>query len=147
MTAYDNAGRQAISYRAATIMTLRAATFVSSSRSIATPIDDVDLVMPVSGYIRLVELLTAGASGAVVVGSCVVDLWKDSFAHWPPDVSDSICGSGKPTISSGSSYSDSTFTGWTSTQVAAGDIIRVHLESCSTFRRVSVQLKIEANNT
>lgn len=72
-------------------------------------------------------------------GSIVIDLWKDTYANFPPTVADTITASEKPTISSGTKDSDETLTGWT-TSVSAGDIIRVNVDSATTVTRCSLIL-------
>jgi hypothetical protein len=67
-------------------------------------------------------------------GSIVIDLWKDTYANFPPTVADTITASAKPTISSDVKASDTTLTGWTTT-VTAGDIIRINVDSCTTIQR------------
>jgi hypothetical protein len=71
-------------------------------------------------------------------GSCVIDLWKDTYANFPPDNSDSICDSGTcPTLSAAQKGQDSTLTSWT-TSITAGDYIRANVDSCSTIEFVEV---------
>jgi hypothetical protein len=67
-------------------------------------------------------------------GSIVVDLWKDTYANFPPTVADTITASAKPTITTDVKASDTTLTDWTTT-VAAGDIIRVNVDSCTTIQK------------
>lgn len=74
-------------------------------------------------------------------GSIVIDLWKDSYANYPPTDSDSITASAPPTISSSTKSLDSTLTGWT-TSISAGDIIRVNVDSVTGIERVSLMLKV-----
>lgn len=114
----------------------RGATFVSPSGPIVTPVNDVYVRITKSGTINKVTLLTEGGPGA-----CVVDIWKDTYANFPPTVADSICGASKPTITGGIKYEDSTLTGWT-TSVTAGDVLVFHLQSVSTFSLIFVQLDI-----
>lgn len=73
-------------------------------------------------------------------GSIVVDIWKDSYANYPPTDADSITASAPPTISSATKAQDATLTGWT-TAVAAGDTIRYNVDSATTVTRVVVSLK------
>lgn len=94
-----------------------------------------DIVIPFTGTINQVTLL------ADATGSIVIDLWKDTYANFPPVVGDSIVASAKPTLSSAAKSQDSTLTGWTTT-VAAGDIIRVNVDSAATVQRVTLALKI-----
>lgn len=114
----------------------RGATFVSPSGPIVTPVNDVYIRITKSGTINKVTLLTEGGPGA-----CIVDVWKDTYANFPPTVADSICGAAKPTISGGIKYEDATLTGWTTT-VTAGDVIVFHLQSVSTFSLIFIQLDI-----
>lgn len=95
-----------------------------------------DLVVDFACTILGVTLLADQA------GSLVVDLWKDSYANYPPVVGDSICAAAKPTISAATKAQDTTLTGWT-TSVAAGDIVRVNVDSCTTIQRCTVALKLE----
>ena len=76
------------------------------------------------------------------IGSVVVDLWKDTFANFPPTVTDTICAAAKPTLSSQQKYVDSGLDGWT-TNVNAGDTIRVNVDSTSGITRLCVALKFE----
>lgn len=74
-------------------------------------------------------------------GSIVIDLWKDTYANFPPTVADTITASAKPTISSAVKAEDTTLTGWT-TAVTAGDIVFVNVDSIATFTRVLLSLTI-----
>jgi len=73
-------------------------------------------------------------------GSIVVDIWKDTYANFPPTVADTITASAKPTLSSAAKSQDATLTGWT-TSVSAGDILRFNVDSASTVTRVVLSLK------
>jgi hypothetical protein len=74
-------------------------------------------------------------------GSVVLNIWKDTFANFPPTVADSICGSSKPTISSSNKYTDSTLTGWT-TSIAANDILAFNVESVLNFTKLTITLNL-----
>lgn len=129
-----NAAGDAIEFKDPT--TTRGATWVISTGTIATPVADVMVRCYTGGTIRKVTVLTAGGPG-----SCVVDIWKDSYANFPPTVGDSICGASKPTISASIKYEDSTLTGWT-TSISPGDVLVFHLDSSSTFSSIFIQLDI-----
>lgn len=75
-------------------------------------------------------------------GSIVLDLWKDTYANFPPTGADSICASAKPTLSAAVKAKDTTLTGWT-TSIAAGDILRLNVDSVSTVTRVTLALKVK----
>lgn len=93
------------------------------------------LRIPFAGTIDSVTLL------ADQTGSIVVDIWKDTFAAYPPTVADSICASAKPTLSSALKSEDTTLTGWT-TAIAAGDILRFNVDSAATVQNVTLILKV-----
>ncbi len=93
--------------------------------------------VPFAGAIVGVRLL-ADQSGAIVV-----DVWKDTYANYPPTDADSITASAVPTISaSGDKSEDLTLTGWT-TAITAGDIIGFNVDSVTTHQRVTVELVVE----
>jgi hypothetical protein len=72
-------------------------------------------------------------------GSIVVDVWKDSYANYPPVDADSITASAPVTISSATKSEDTTLTGWTKTG-SAGDVLGFHVDSATTVTRVTVSL-------
>jgi hypothetical protein len=94
-----------------------------------------DLALDFAATINQVTLLADQS------GSIVVDIWKDTYANYPPTGADSICASAKPTISSATKSKDSTLTGWT-TSVASGDTLRFNVDSITTCQRVVVVLKM-----
>lgn len=74
-------------------------------------------------------------------GSIVIDVWKDTYANYPPTAADSITASAKPTLSSAVKSEDSTLTGWT-TSITAGQTLRFNVDSASTVTRVNLQLDV-----
>jgi hypothetical protein len=94
-----------------------------------------DLRIPFDCIITEVTLL------ADQTGDIVVDIWKDSYANFPPSNADSITASDVPTIASSNKYNDATLTDWTKT-IAAGDILRFNVDSCTTITRCIVILKV-----
>ena len=75
-------------------------------------------------------------------GSIVVDLWKDTYANYPPAVGDSIVASAPPTISSGVKSEDTTLSGWSKT-LAEGDGILPDIVSVTNMTWVKVVLLAE----
>lgn len=75
-------------------------------------------------------------------GSIVVDIWKDSYANFPPTNDDSITASAPVTISSATKSEDTTLTGWT-TSITAGDVLRFNVDSVTSITRVSILLKVK----
>ena len=74
-------------------------------------------------------------------GSIVVDIWKDSYANYPPTDADSITASAVPTISTATKSQDATLTGWT-TSISAGDILGFNVDSITTCTRVTLSSKV-----
>ena len=103
------------------------------------------------------DAITTGIKGDVVVdfactitqvtmladqsGSIVVDIWKDTYANFPPTDADTITAAAVPTISGAVKSQDSTLSGWT-TSVTAGDILRFNVDSVATCERVTVSLRV-----
>lgn len=75
-------------------------------------------------------------------GSCVVDIWKDTYAQYAPTDADSITAAAVPTISSTTKYQDTTLTGWT-TSVSAGDVLTFNLDSVTSVTRLSINLRVK----
>lgn len=94
-----------------------------------------DIEVPFNCTIQQVTMLADQS------GSIVVDIWKDTYANYPPTDADSITASAVPTISAATKSQDATLTGWT-TSVSAGDILRYNVDSASTVTRVTVSLKV-----
>jgi hypothetical protein len=72
-----------------------------------------------------------------------VDIWKDTYANYPPVVGDSITASAKPTLSSATKSRDTTLTGWT-TSIAAGDVLGFKVDSATTVLKVTLSLTVQA---
>ncbi len=94
-----------------------------------------DIVIPYNCKITEATLLADQS------GSIVIDLWKDSYANYPPTVEDTITASAKPTLSSAIKSQDISLTDWT-TSLTAGDVIRVNVDSATTVTRVTLFLKL-----
>lgn len=103
------------------------------------------------------SVITAGLKGSVPIpfacvitswtlvadqtGSIQMDVWKSSYASYPPSVAGSIVAAAKPAISAGVKASSSTLTGWT-TAVSAGDILAFNIDSVSVINRVTLSLSL-----
>ncbi|RWB68356.1 hypothetical protein [Mesorhizobium sp.] len=97
-----------------------------------------DLPVPFACTIIEAELL------ADQTGSIVIDVWKDTYANYPPTVADTIVASAPPTIISSAKSLDTTLTGWT-TAISAGEVLRFNVNSASAVTRVTVALKVRIN--
>ena len=94
-----------------------------------------DLMIPFDCTIASATLLADQA------GSIVIDIWKDSYANYPPTIADTITASAKPTLSSAAKSQDATLTGWT-TSISAGQTLRFNVDSASTVTRVTCVLEV-----
>jgi hypothetical protein len=94
-----------------------------------------DLAVDFAGTITGVTLLADQS------GSIVVDIWKDTYANYPPTDADSITAAAPPTISAATKSQDTTLTGWT-TSISAGQILRFNVDSVTSIQRVTVALKV-----
>lgn len=74
-------------------------------------------------------------------GSIVVDIWKDTYANFPPTVADTITASAKPTITTSDKSQDNTLTGWT-TSIISGDILRFNVDSVTDIQRLTIIMDI-----
>jgi hypothetical protein len=93
------------------------------------------ITIPYSGTINGWDILADQS------GSIVIDVWKDTYASFPPSVADTIAGSEKPTLSSAQKNQDNSLSTWT-TSVTADDIVAFNVDSASTVTRVTLSIKI-----
>lgn len=101
-----------------------------------------EIATGVKGYLEIPfgGLLTEVRLFADQSGSIVVDIWKDTYANFPPTDTDSITASATPTISGGQKFEDSILTGW-STSFSAGDILAFNIDSVTDIQRLTVSLR------
>lgn len=90
---------------------------------------------PWTGIITGVRLLADQS------GSIVFDIWKDTYANFPPTIADTITAAAKPTITTAVKSEDTTLTGWT-TAVTAGDVFGFNIDSITTITRIILELTI-----
>lgn len=72
-------------------------------------------------------------------GSLVIDVWKDTYANFPPTSGDSIAGTEKPTLSAAAKNQDNTLSTWTAS-VAAGDTLIFNIDSATTVEKATLLL-------
>lgn len=141
-----------------------AASDLSADRTLSITTGDANrtLTLPIVGTVGITidgggSAITTGIKGYVecpfagtVVsatlvadqsGSIVIDVWKDTYANFPPDNSDSITSATPPTLSAAQKSQDTTLSSWV-TSVAAGDIFGFNVDSATTVTRVTLTLKI-----
>lgn len=78
---------------------------------------------------------------ADTTGSIVIDIWKDTYANYPPTIVDTITGATKPTISASDKGQNLSLSGWITT-VAAGDTLRFNVDSCSTITNATLTVQL-----
>lgn len=79
--------------------------------------------------------LLANASGSIVI-----DVWKDTYANFPPTDADRIAGTEKPTLSSQQKNQDLSLTTWSTTDIDVGDVLAFEVESAATVKQVTLTL-------
>lgn len=118
----------------------RVITFVvdGGGSAISTGIK-ADLRIPVACTLKSIEMV------ADQVGSCVVDLQKDTYTNFPPTNADSIINTGaggvKPTLSSAIKSQDTTLAHYT-TAFSVGDYLRLVIDSASVLTRLTLSATV-----
>lgn len=104
----------------------------------------VPITTGIKGYLEIPFACTIQAVTllANISGSVVVDIWKDTFANFPPVVADTITAAAKPTIVAADKSQDVTLTGW-NTAIAAGDILAFNVDSVATITKLTLSLKVQ----
>jgi hypothetical protein len=100
--------------------------------------------VPFAGTITKWTLLSTDDIGSPVpqTGSIEIDVWKTTFASYPPTDSDSITASAPPTLTSAQADEDETLTGW-DLDVDEGDVFGFNVVSVTDLIRVTLILEIE----
>lgn len=89
----------------------------------------------------ITEWTILSIDGLITSGSIVIDIWKDTYANFPPTIADTITASAKPTVTTTTKATSSALTGWT-TSITAGDILRFNVDSVASFTKVILTLKV-----
>jgi hypothetical protein len=97
--------------------------------------------IPYAGTITSWTLTAFDANGAPVSANCVVDIWKDTDANYPPVAADSIP-SPKPTLSAQNKASSSSLGSWVTTSIAAGEWLAFKIDSIDTATEIDLMLEI-----
>jgi hypothetical protein len=71
-------------------------------------------------------------------GSITFDVWRDTYANYPPTVTETISTS-KPTLTTAAMAEDSTITDWSEVG-AAGDVYIANVDSCTTVAACVLEL-------
>jgi hypothetical protein len=98
--------------------------------------------VPFACTIKKWRLLSTDA--AATAGDIKIDVWKDTYANYPPDNTDSITNGNEPAIpASGNAAESAALGGWLSVAISAGDILGFNVDSCTTITRASLTLEVE----
>jgi len=97
----------------------------------------------VSGYLEVPAACTISQVTMLAneSGSIIVDIWKDTYANFPPTDADSITAVAPPTITTAQKSQDSTLTNWT-ISLSAGDILAFNVDSCTTITKVTIIIRM-----
>lgn len=100
-----------------------------------------------SGTIVRWSLLATDDTGspAPQTGSIQLDVWRSTFASFPPTNADSITGGNEPALSSDQAAEEETPSGWDTT-VTAGDVFAVHVDSNSGHIRCELSLWVQESD-
>ncbi len=74
-------------------------------------------------------------------GSIVIDLWRDTYANYPPTVADTITASAKPTITAALKNQSTEVATWKRT-ISKGDTLRVNIDSVTSITRATLALSL-----
>jgi hypothetical protein len=94
-----------------------------------------------SGRITSWNILAMDANNNAVSASAVVDIWRDTYANFPPTIADTITGTEKLTLTNQSINQDLNLTTWDTT-ITRGDVLAFNLDSCSTATRIIAEIRI-----
>ena len=75
-------------------------------------------------------------------GYLTVDLWVDTWANYPPTDADSITNGHEPALDGEAKAEDTDLSDWGDTTIAAGQTLRVNVDSASTVTRATLALKL-----
>jgi hypothetical protein len=96
------------------------------------------------GYVKMPYpgTITDWSIMANQTGNVVIDLWKTTFAAFPPTVSNSILNGNYLTLSNQQSKLDPILTGWTSTSFLAGDVFTFNILSADTITNLNLTINV-----
>lgn len=96
------------------------------------------ITIPYTGYITGWDIYsTDGLTGGTLSGNIIVDVWKDTYANFPPTSGDTIFSTGKPTLTA---QSKNTASGL-AIAVTQGDVLGFNVTSATTVTLVNVVIK------
>jgi hypothetical protein len=77
-------------------------------------------------------------------GNIQLDVWKDTYAAFPPTVADTITGSEKPALSGAQKAQDLALSTWT-VFIAAGSILAINIDAAvsPTVKQVTLTIRVD----
>ncbi len=117
---------------------LKLLTIDGGGSTITTGVKD-DFVVPYN-FVPLEWLFLADVSGSISI-----ELWKDTYANYPPTPADLVTGTtgtNNPRISSSNKGFSTSLTNWNVSTWTIGDTVRVNVVSATTITRAALHLKV-----
>jgi len=104
----------------------------------------IELTIGIKGYIAIPYncTITGWVALADISGSIKIDVWKDVYANYPPDDTDSITNGHEPEITTATKAEDSDLGDWSSVTVTAGDVIGFSVDSITDITRLTLILQV-----
>jgi hypothetical protein len=80
--------------------------------------------------------------GVIVTnGTITFDVWRDSYANFPPTDADSVCGAALPTIAVSGAKATGDASGWTA--ITAGDWLFINVDAVATMKQCTLALMLK----
>lgn len=96
--------------------------------------------IPVTGTLERIRLWADTSCDAQI------DIWKETYANFSatqPDNSDAIPGTNEPELTNDQKFEDTTFTGYSTTTLTEGDMLKANLDSFSGCTSLQLQVDFE----
>lgn len=109
--------------------------FQGASGALIASGSQVDVVVPFSCKVKRATMLGDAS------GTAIVEIWRDSYANFPPTGADRITGPGIRL--SGTKTQDTAFASWSSTTLNVGEVLRFNASGATTtINRLTVALEL-----
>jgi hypothetical protein len=97
----------------------------------------------VKGYLKIPYNCTITSSEIVAkqTGSIIIDIWRDTYANFPPTDADSITASATPTLFSGQKSQDLTLTNWAAS-LTGGHYLAFNVDSVTGVTQATLTLNV-----
>ena len=117
----------------------------TTSGSLGIVIDGAGSVISagVKGYLKVPYNCTITSSEIVAkqTGSIIIDIWRDTYANFPPTDADSITASATPTLFSGQKSQDLTLTNWAAS-LTGGHYLAFNVDSVTGVTQATLTLNV-----